>query len=90
MKQRCREAPGNPVHKVYYWDRGIRVCEAWQQDFMAFYEHIGPRPGPGFSVDRIDNDRGYEPGNVRWATEPQQRENKRQPRRGKSGQFLRQ
>ena len=77
MRDRCSETPSTPKNKAHYFDRGIRVCEAWQHDFMAFYKHIGPRPGPGFSVDRIDNDRGYEPGNVRWATHSQQMENRR-------------
>ena len=44
---------------------------------MAFYEHIGPRPSFLHTVDRIDNESGYEPGNVRWATRKEQARNMR-------------
>lgn len=63
----------------FYGARGIRVCERWQ-DARTFYAdidaEIGPRP-PGRTLDRIDNDRNYEPGNVRWATPREQRVNQR-------------
>lgn len=62
---------------VYYGARGIRVCEEWRHDFAAFLAHIGPRPSDKHSVDRIDNERGYEPGNVRWATLTEQARNRR-------------
>jgi len=63
----------------WYADRGITVCDEWRGEggFQAFFEHIGPRPSPKHSVDRIDNDRGYEPGNVRWATKSEQARNTR-------------
>ena len=64
----------------YYGGRGISVCDEWRHDFSAFYRHIGPRPTKRHSVDRIDNNRGYEPGNVRWATMAEQVKNQR-PRR---------
>jgi hypothetical protein len=69
MKSRCRK----PRHKTY---AGLTVCAAWQSDFEAFLAHIGPRPSPAHSVDRIDNARGYEPGNVRWATKTEQMNNR--------------
>jgi hypothetical protein len=64
IKQRCL----NPNDQDYpdYGARGIYVCEAWLHDFDAFYAHVGARPSGKHSLDRIDNDKGYEPGNVRW------------------------
>lgn len=75
MKRRCSE----PKHVGWalYGGRGIRVCPEWMASFDAFYAHIGPKPSPRHSVDRIDNSRGYEPGNVRWATPKEQSRNRR-------------
>lgn len=53
------------------------MCQEWRDSYEAFLEHVGRRPGPSFSLDRIDNDRGYEPGNVRWADKRTQRLNAR-------------
>ncbi len=81
----------NPRSKIYadYGGRGIALCAAWRHDFKAFLEHIGPRPTGRYSVDRIDNDRGYEPGNVRWATdETQNRNQRRRPKLIAFGQNL--
>lgn len=74
MRSRCKE--NHPDHS-YYRDRGITVCKQWQNDFMAFYNHIGPAPSASHSVDRIKNNQGYKPGNVRWATKSQQNKNRR-------------
>jgi hypothetical protein len=60
-----------------YGGRGITVCEEWRRSFRSFYDHVGPRPSSSHSVDRIDNERGYEPGNVRWALPRQQMRNTR-------------
>jgi hypothetical protein len=60
----------------YYGGRGIRVCDEWRRDFQAFLKHVGPRPSLDRSIDRINNDGNYEPGNVRWATRHQQATNR--------------
>lgn len=73
MIQRCC----NPNNKQYkYWGgRGIIVCEEWRK-FSNFYRDMGKRP-PKRTIDRINNDGNYEPGNCRWATNRQQRANTR-------------
>lgn len=75
MKFRCL----SPKCEFYdrYGGRGIRVYEPWLTDFEAFFEHVGPRPTPRHSLDRIDNAGHYEPGNVRWATYEEQNRNRR-------------
>lgn len=59
-----------------YRGRGIAVFPEWERDFEAFLRHIGPAPSGAHSVDRIDNDGDYVPGNVRWATSVEQNRNK--------------
>jgi len=71
MLKRCY----NPKTIGYkYWGgRGISVCDAWRNDFGAFYRDMGPKPSPKHSLDRYpDNSGNYEPGNVRWATQKEQ------------------
>ena len=68
MLYRC-ENPRSPVYHRY-GGRGIKVCEAWH-DFEVYYADVMRLLGPcpeGFSIDRVNNDGDYEPGNVRWAT----------------------
>jgi hypothetical protein len=74
MVGRCH----SPTHKDFprYGAKGIKVCPEWRESFAAFFAEIGPRP-EGTSVDRIDGNKGYEPGNVRWATPLQQARNRR-------------
>lgn len=77
-RKRCH----SPLNKDYrhYGARGISVHPQWRKPvfgFDAFIAHIGPKPTPKHTLDRIDNTRGYEPGNVRWVTMLEQANNRR-------------
>jgi len=74
IKDRCFNP--NNKHWSRYGARGITLCDEWRNDFALFYGCIGPRPSALHTVDRVDNDRGYEPGNVRWATKREQARNR--------------
>lgn len=74
MRSRC-ENKRHPAFKDY-GGRDIKVCARWM-DFSAFFLDMGPRPSAKHSIDRIDNSRGYEPGNCRWATSKEQNRNRR-------------
>lgn len=82
MKRRCGDP--NDASFKNYGGRGIRVAPEWESDFKAFHSHIktmipeGTEDIPaGLSIDRIDNERGYEPGNIRLADRFVQARNKR-------------
>lgn len=74
MRNRCNN-PNFPKYRLY-GGRGIRVCERWN-DFMKFREDMGEPPTLAHSLDRIDGNGSYEPGNVRWATPTEQARNVR-------------
>lgn len=78
MIQRCC-TPTTTGYKNY-GGRGISVCERWRHSFENFLADMGPRPSKGHTLDRIDCDGNYEPGNCRWATWKEQATNKRRNR----------
>ena len=73
MRKRCK---GHDRMGEHYKGRNITVCDEWADDFDAFLSHVGPRPSPKHTLDRIDNDKGYFPGNVQWATRKEQARNR--------------
>lgn len=78
MISRCENKNNKYWHN--YGGRGIKVCPTWRNSFVTFLSDVGRRPSREYSLDRINNDGDYEPGNVRWATREQQNQNRR-PRR---------
>jgi hypothetical protein len=74
IKARCFKTYASNYGR--YGARGITLAPEWVDDYAAFITHVGPRPSPDHSIDRINNDGNYEPGNVRWATREQQARNR--------------
>lgn len=66
MTQRCY----NPNDKKYhlYGGKGVSIYFPWKKSFKEFFAYMGPKPTKHHSIDRINSDGNYEPGNVRWAT----------------------
>lgn len=77
MAGRCYD-PRNASYPLY-GGRGITVCERWRDDFLNFLADMGERPSLDHSIDRIDGDGNYEPGNCRWATRAEQNANRKDP-----------
>lgn len=74
IKKRCTN-PKDPAYKNY-GEKGILLCNEWLNDPKAFCEYVGVAPSEKHSIDRIDNSKGYEPGNVRWADDYGQANNR--------------
>lgn len=76
MRSRCRDVSNASYPS--YGGRGITVCERWEV-FENFLADMGERPSPDHSIDRIDNDGNYEPGNCRWLTRAEQNARRKDP-----------
>jgi hypothetical protein len=72
MRGRCRN-PNNPSWR-YYGGKGVKVCARWDS-FAVFLEDVGAAPTPAHQIDRMENDRDYEPGNCHWSTAAEQQAN---------------
>jgi hypothetical protein len=78
IKARCYDPRSQSYPR--YGAVGIKMCDRWLNSFAAFAADMGPRPTPKHTIDRIDNARGYEPNNCRWATMQEQQMNRRNNR----------
>ncbi len=86
LKSRCYNT--NDARYKNYGGRGITICDEWKNDFKAFYDYMIALPNvlkKGFSIDRINNDKGYEVGNMRWSDAHIQAANRGVKSNNKSG-----
>jgi hypothetical protein len=79
MKKRCAEARWSK------WYGHVKICDRWRESYEHFLADVGRRPSEKHSLDRIDPTRGYEPGNVRWATRAAQSRNTKNHETNKTG-----
>jgi hypothetical protein len=86
MKERCLSSK-NPSDIKNYIERGITICDRWLNSYENFLADMGRKPSPQHSLDRINNDGNYEPGNCRWATRSEQVLNSRPRARDKLGRI---
>ena len=75
MKDRCNSKKCKAYK--HYGERGISICDSWNNSFIAFYEDMGPKPFLKAEIDRIDNDGNYEPTNCHWTTRAENSHNTR-------------
>ena len=74
MIQRCNNS--KRASYKYYGGRGIQVCPKWKDSFLAFFKDMGKKPGNKSSIDRINNNGNYEPGNCKWSSPKMQVRNR--------------
>ena len=70
---------------MYYGERGIKVCDRWDNSFEDFYKDMGDRPSKYHSIERKNNNGNYEPDNCIWATREEQMRNTRTRRTSATG-----
>lgn len=76
MKDRCSNTAPERIYK-HYAGKGIKVCDRWLKDFQNFLYDMGNHPGEDYTLDRKENDKGYELNNCRWATRHMQTRNQK-------------